>query len=55
MSQLLNLLLLAPDIQIKVLFLPPSEKGCEPPAENDLRRLATEPNWTSQRRLGKAC
>lgn len=48
-TQLLNLLLLAPDIQEQVLNLPVMEKGHEPVAEHNLRRVATEPDWAKQR------
>jgi hypothetical protein len=49
MTQLLNLLLLAPDIQEQVLNLPAVEKGREPVAEHNLRRVAVEPDWARQR------
>jgi len=48
-SQLLDLTLLAPDIQEQVLFLEAVD-GREPMPERALRRLATLP-WNEQRRL----
>ena len=51
MSQIMNLTLLAPDIQQDILFLPPVAKGRDPVTECDLRRIAAEPDWKKQRRL----
>jgi len=47
-TQIMNLLLLAPDIQTEVLALrvPP---GREPITERDLRRVLASPVWTQQR------
>jgi len=50
-TQILNLLLLAPDVQEAILFLPPTETGRIPLTEHDLRRLAAEPNWSQQRKI----
>ena len=47
-TQLMDLLLLAPDIQEKVLFLE-SVDGREPFGERALRRLASESGWREQR------
>ena len=50
-SQLINLTVLAPDIQEEILFLPPVAKGRDPVTEQDLRPIAAEPDWQKQRRL----
>jgi len=49
MTQLMNLLLLAPDIQEQVLNLPAVGKGREPVAEHNLRWVAVEPDGALQR------
>lgn len=53
-TQIMNLLHLAPDIQEEVLFLPRIERGKEPIQEHELRRIAAVPDWRKQRRLWKA-
>ena len=45
MTQILNLLWLAPDIQERLLWLPPLTKGREVITEKSLRRLAGELDW----------
>jgi ParB-like chromosome segregation protein Spo0J len=50
-SQLLDLLLLAPDIQEEILFLEVPTTRREPVSEHKLRRIVREPDWTEQRRL----
>lgn len=50
MTQILNLLHLAPDIQEEILFLPATSKGRDLLTERDLRPVAAEPDWTRQRR-----
>lgn len=47
-SQLLELTLLAPDIQEEVLFLE-AVNGREPVTERDLRRVLASPLWSEQR------
>jgi hypothetical protein len=49
-TQILNLLHLAPDIQERLLFLPAVEKGRDPISEKKIRRLASECDWERQRR-----
>lgn len=49
MTQILNLLHLAPDIQEAILFLPPVAAGRDPVTERDLRTLAAEVAWRRQR------
>jgi hypothetical protein len=49
-SQIMNLLHLAPDIQAQLLFLPPVEEGRARIIIADLQSAAAEPNWRKQRR-----
>jgi hypothetical protein len=51
MTQIMNLLHLAPDIQEDLLFLPRIERGKEPIQERHLRPIAAVPDWRKQRRL----
>ena len=50
-TQIMNLLELAPDIQEEVLFLPAQSSGRDTITERALRRLAVEPDWRMQRRM----
>ena len=50
-TQIMNLLLLAPDIQEEILFLPRTVKGCDQISERDLRPIAANPQWNSQRKM----
>ena len=50
-TQIMNLLNLAPDIQEEILFLPRTIKGRDPIGERDLRPICGVPNWNEQRRL----
>jgi hypothetical protein len=52
-TQIMNLLQLAPDIQEAVLFLPRIERGNEPIQERQLRPTAAVPDWRKQRRMWK--
>ena len=49
MTQLMNLLHLAPDIQEDILFLPAVEFGRDPITERDLRPLTQQVEWSHQR------
>jgi len=49
MTQIMNLLHLAPDIQEEVLFLPRVSDGRDPITERDLRPIAAEADWERQR------
>ena len=49
LTQIMNLLHLAPDIQERLLFLPPVEKGREPLHESELRKLTGYYDWAEQR------
>lgn len=53
LTQIMNLLLLAPDVQEELLFLPRTTSGKHPFGEHDLRRIAAVPDWCKQRRLWK--
>lgn len=50
-SQILQLLTLAPSIQEHLLFLPPRTPGDETITERDLREVVREPRWDRQREL----
>ena len=49
MTQILNLLHLAPDIQETILFLPRVMEGKDPITERDVRAVAAEVDWERQR------
>jgi hypothetical protein len=51
MTQIMNLLNLAPDIQEAILFLPERAQGRETIAERNLRPLARIVSWDRQRKL----
>jgi hypothetical protein len=51
LSQILSLLLLAPDIQETLLFLPPTERGRDPIHLGQLQPLTALPDWRHQRTL----
>lgn len=50
-TQIMNLLNLAPDIQVALLNLPRTESGRDPITERTMRPIAAEPLWTRQRRM----
>lgn len=50
-TQIMNLLHLAPDIQEALLFLPRVQRGKDPIQERQLRPIAAVPGWRKQRRL----
>ncbi|MEX0641131.1 MAG: hypothetical protein WD468_00440 [Pirellulales bacterium] len=50
-TQIMNLLHLAPHIQEAILHLPRITSGRDPITERDVRPLCAEPNWARQRRL----
>ena len=50
-TQIMNLLHLAPDIQESILDLPRVTAGRAPIAERHIRHIAAEPVWAKQRRL----
>lgn len=49
LTQIMNLLCLAPDIQEALLFLPRVERGRDPIKERQLRPIAAVPDWRRQR------
>jgi len=49
LTQIMNLLGLAPDIQEALLFLPRSENGRDPISEREIRPIAATPSWSKQR------
>jgi hypothetical protein len=51
MTQIMNLLHLAPDIQEELLHLPPVNEGRDPIHERTLRKLMKVVVWREQRRL----
>ena len=51
-TQVMNCLLLAPDVQEEILFLTVTE-GRDPIILRDLQAIAAEPNWKKQRVLWK--
>ncbi len=50
-TQVMNLLNLAPDLQEKILFLQGPTRGRDQIAERDLRTIAAAKGWGRQRRL----
>ena len=54
MTQILNLLHLAPDIQETLLFLPRVTEGRDPITERDLRPIVAETSWARQRSAWQA-
>ena len=50
MTQIMNLLHLAPDIQEEILHLPPVDQGDDPVTERDLRPITRMVDWEQQRR-----
>ena len=50
LTQVMNLTLLAPDLQEALLFLPPVRGGRDPVKEWQVRPVAAEPVWADQRR-----
>jgi hypothetical protein len=53
MTQIMNLLHLAPDIQETILFLPRTTDGRDPIHEKMLRPIAAETDWRKQRQSWK--
>lgn len=52
-TQIMNLLNLAPAIQEEILFLPRTTRGRDPIGERDLRPITAIVDWREQRRLWK--
>ncbi len=51
LTQIMNLLNLAPDIQEQILDLPPVEQGGDTLTERHLRPIAATPSWRRQREM----
>ncbi len=51
LTQIMNLLLLAPEIQEAVLLLPETSAAVEPVSERALRPIVSEPLWAQQRQM----
>jgi len=51
MTQIMNLLHLAPDIQEEILFMGPVEEGRDPITERELRAVTQERCWRRQREI----
>lgn len=49
-TQIMNLRLLAPDIQEAILFLPRVERGWDPIHIRHIQTIALEPDWRKQRK-----
>ena len=45
----MNLLVLAPDIQEEILFLPRTTEGCDQVTERSIRTVIVEPSFVKQR------
>jgi hypothetical protein len=52
-TQIMNLLMLAPDIQEAILFLPRVQHGRDPIQIRQLQPIALVPDWRKQRRMWK--
>ena len=50
-TQIMNLLSLAPDIQEEILFLPRTVKGRDRLREKEVRPIAAVPHWSRQRKM----
>ena len=53
LTQIMNLLHLAPDIQEAILFLPMTERERDAIAERELRSVTATPSWNKQRQMWK--
>lgn len=54
MTQIMNLLHLAPDIQEAILHLPPVPQGRDPLTERDLRPITRLRDWQKQRAMWRS-
>lgn len=54
MTQIMNLLHLAPDVQEALLFLPPVVHGHDPITERHLRHICGRQSWSSQRKAWRS-
>ena len=51
LTQVMNLLSLAPDVQEQILFLPVTERGRDAVTEKQLRPIAATSSWKKQSRM----
>jgi hypothetical protein len=51
MTQIMNLNLLAPSIQERLLFLPETDRGRDDITVRELQKVALEPDWGRQRAM----
>jgi len=51
LSQIINLVMLAADIQEEILFWPSAGSGRDPITLSHLQSIARDPSWVKQRRL----
>ena len=51
LTQIMNLLCLAPDLQEQILFLPLTERGRDSVTEKQLRPIAAAASWKKQRQM----
>jgi hypothetical protein len=54
LTQIMDLLCLAPEIQEAILFLPATERGRDAITEKQLRPVAATDSWSKQRRMWRA-
>ena len=54
LTQIMNLLSLATDVQEALLFLPRVGRDEDPVTERELRPIAAEPDWRKQRRMRRS-
>ena len=55
LTQIMNLLNLAPDIQEEILFLKSPKYGRDPITERQLRPIVAVADWRQQRRMWQQC
>ena len=51
LTQIMNLLCLAPDLQEQIRFLPLTDRGRDAITEKQLRPIAAVPSWKKQRQM----
>ncbi len=54
LTQVMNLICLAPDVQEAILFLPPTQVGRDVVTEKQLRPVSATPSWQKQREMWNA-
>jgi len=51
LTQIMNLNLLSPDIQEKILFLPEVREGPDPITEHQIRKMVLSSDWSEQKKI----